>query len=193
MYAPTNAVLSIAPINTSFTLFDGTTVDVSLGDLVFFIQGQNTETNNLEYLDFVVVSFVDNIFNYSKTILGSNFQVFLSSDRNSFIFTSGENFQYVDFVIDASAMSKLPSSPHITGGVTSNGFSVPDLDGNFGAYPNGTVVTVSARKGEYVVEASQQLWSYPAVDLQGSSVIYKLSQNGKILLAPHFLLTLKDS
>ncbi|ATB68877.1 hypothetical protein SJPD1_0763 [Sulfurospirillum diekertiae] len=117
MYAPTNAVLSIAPINTSFTLFDGTTVDVSLGDLVFFIQGQNTETNNLEYLDFVVVSFVDNIFNYSKTILGSNFQVFLSSDRNSFIFTSGENFQYVDFVIDASAMSKLPSSPHITGGV----------------------------------------------------------------------------
>lgn len=71
------------------------------------------------------------------------------------------------------------------------GFSLPDLDGNFGAYSNGSVVTVSGRSGEYVIEASQQLWSFPASDFQGSCVIYKLSQNGKILLAPHWMLSLK--
>ena len=79
------------------------------------------------------------------------------------------------------------------GSTNTGGFSVPDLDGNFGAYSNGLTVTVLGRKGDYTIEASQQLWSFPADSFQGSCVIYKLSQNGKILLAPHFLVTLKAS
>lgn len=77
------------------------------------------------------------------------------------------------------------------GSTNTGGFSVPDLDGNFGAYSNGSTVTVLGRKGDYTIEASQQIWAFPAEGYQSSSIVYKLLQNGKILLAPHFLVTLK--
>ena len=70
-------------------------------------------------------------------------------------------------------------------------FIVSDLDGNFGAYAKGTVVNVTSRPGDFVVEASQIFWAFPHPDFQGSSFIYRLSQDGKVLYAPDFILSLK--
>jgi len=108
------------------------------------------------------------------------------------IYPTFGNFDYFS-LIDKSVYDFLGFSSSSGGSTNTGGFSVPDLDGNFGAYPNDSIVTVLGRKGDYTIQASQQLWSFPADSFQGSCVIYKLSQNGKILLAPHFLVTLKAS
>ncbi|WNY98744.1 hypothetical protein SUSP_001162 [Sulfurospirillum sp. 'SP'] len=95
-------------------------------------------------------------------------------------------------LIDKSVYDFLGFSSSSGGLPNTGGFSVPDLDGNFGAYPNGSTVTVLGRKGDYTIEASQQIWAFPAEGYQSSSIVYKLLQNGKILLAPHFLVSLKS-
>lgn len=192
MYGATKAILTVPSISQSITLLDGSAVDYNSGDLIFCIKTTIIDTNEEIFLDCVTVSFSDNIFTYTKSILNASFGLLLSTDVNSLVFSASQDLMYCNFIIDASAMGELPSCPIIDngGGTSSGGFSVPDLDGNFGAYSNGSVVTVSGRTGEYLIEASQQLWAFPASEFQGSCVIYKLSQNGKILLAPHWMLTL---
>lgn len=113
----------------------------------------------------------------------------LNSIRFAYVAGFGENFT---FRITSDAMifclqeaNLLPSSG------ASLDFSVDDLDGNYGAYSNGTIVNVLGRDGDYEILASQNFWAFPASDFQSNSIIYKLQKDGKILLAPHFLLTLK--
>ncbi|ARU48316.1 hypothetical protein [Sulfurospirillum diekertiae] len=196
-----NAVARLhVPANDySVTLIDGNTVDLVTGELYLLITVEEVPSYTLLNA-YCVPLVVYGSYNQTHTVLDSTFRLYLDATQNYFVFVAGSQLSGCCFSIETEAFKKFPSYVPDDVGSSDNGvgssegvFSVPDLDGNFGAYPNGSVVTVSARQGEYTIEASQQLWSYPAVDLQGSSVIYKLSQNGKILLAPHFLLTLKDS
>lgn len=113
--------------------------------------------------------------------------------RTMFNFVPDALDKVCSFQMEESFLIGFLGLVHVSdnGGGTTDGFTVPDLDGNFGALPNGSIVTVSGRLGEYIIEASQQLWAFPASEFQGSCVIYKLSKDGKILLVPHFLITLK--
>lgn len=188
MYTNTTAVLSVAPANQSLTLYDGRVVNVFSGNLYFMIQATNTTNEVHEFLECVEVSFIDYAFNYTNSLLGSNFSLLLSLNGNKFTFTSSENFTFCDFVIDASAMGELPSSPTVD---SSGGFSVPSLNGNCASLPDGATVTVKGLDGDFVVEGSQFTWNDSTAQM--SMIIYKLSNNGKFCLVPDVYVTAKAS
>ncbi len=96
----------------------------------------------------------------------------------------GFYLRYDDSFVSPSLLSSGGSS-------STSPFIVPDLDGNFGAYAKGTIVNVASRSGDFIVEASQFMWAFPSSDFMGSCIVYYLSQNGKNILVPDFLLTLK--
>jgi len=154
-----------------------------------------------QYLSTVVdgyLSLVDGEYSLSKSKEdGSSYEVFFNIEgidplhAPSFTYVAGFGETFT-FRITSDAMifclqeaNLLPSSG------ASLDFSVDDLDGNYGAYSNGTIVNVLGRDGDYEILASQSFWAFPASDFQSNSIIYKLQKDGKILLAPHFLLTLK--
>ena len=169
--------------------FSGVNVSIPANSLYLYATLDDGSSNQTVYAD--MISFVNGIFesgfSSEEYVLNFTLEDTYSITSSFQPLVAGINF---NFRIDSRFYAEFP---YDNGDTSSGGFSVPDLDGNFGAYSNGSIVTVLGRKGDYTIEASQQLWSFPADSFQGSCVIYKLSQNGKILLAPHFLVTLKAS
>lgn len=192
MYTNTTAVLSVAPANQSLTLYDGRVVNVFSGNLYFMIQATNTTNQTHEFLECVEVSFTDYAFNYTNSLLGSNFSLFLSLNGNNFGFTSSENFTSCNFVIDASAMGELPSSSNDdNGGGSSPDTILSSFNGHFGSYKDGaSVIVAGLTKRTYTVVSSSLGWDSPTTG--GLVIVYKLKDtDGNILEAPHVLLTLK--
>lgn len=198
MYGATKAILTVSSSDQTFVLFDGSSVDVGADDLVFLIKSTVVETNLDVFFDCVVPSFSDNIFNYTKVILNSNFSLLLAPDRNSFVFTSSSDFTYCNFIIEASAMSELPSTPEpiiIDNGdstpSSNSGFSVPSLNGNCGSLLDGTEVTVTGLEGDFNVVASQFVWNDSTAQM--SMIMYNLSKDGKFCLVPDVYVSAKAS